>query len=344
MKITLRFFSFFRRLFVACASARFWVLLLLLLWLTACGNNSVAGQQPTSTHTLTHTVSRHSTTSVIVPPDRYRAVVSFNLAYGPLPGERLDLCTPAKAPGTHPGVILIHGGGWQSGDKVFFQTMCKKLAAQGFVAATINYRLAPRYTWPAQLVDVQLAVRWLRTHAEQAGLDSRRLCAWGQSAGGHLAVFLGTLATIHAGDEAHLLTDQSPSVSCVVDAFGPIDLTAPLGAAARPLLLHLFGGVTLQENRSLYHDASPIFAVSSHSAPTMIIQGTRDTLVLPGQSRELQAALQQNHVFVDYRSYDGSHSYSGLSLQQISALQYQEIAFLIAQEQPQPEPGRVLIS
>jgi dipeptidyl aminopeptidase/acylaminoacyl peptidase len=124
-------------------------------------------------------------------------------------------------------------------------------------------------------------------------------------------------------------------VSCVVDAFGPVDLTAPLGAAARPLLLRLFGGITLQESRSLYRDASPLFKVSPDSAPTMIIQGSRDTLVLPGQSRELQTALQQNHVFVTYCSYDGFHSYSGLSSKQVRAIQYQVIAFLIAQERPQ---------
>ncbi|HVU70125.1 MAG TPA: alpha/beta hydrolase [Ktedonobacteraceae bacterium] len=328
----LRFFAFPRRPSAVRDSACLWFFLLLLLSLAACGQNGTVGQGSLSPHAFARAVSRHSAISAPVPPDRYQSVVQFNLAYGPLPGERLDLCTPWHAPGVHPGVLLIHGGGWQSGDKSFFLAMCKKLATQGFVAATINYRLAPRFTWPAQLVDAQLAVRWLRAHAQQAGLDPRRLCAWGQSAGGHLAVFLGTLATIHPGDEAHLLADQSPAVSCVVDAFGPIDLTAPLGVTARPLVLHLFGGVTLRENRALYRDASPIFAVSSHSAPTLILQGTRDTLVLPGQSRELQAALQDHHVLVDYRSYNGSHSYAGLSPQRVSALQAQVIAFLIARE------------
>lgn len=101
---------------------------------------------------------------------------------------------------------------------------------------------------------------------------------------------------------------------------------------AGPLLLGLFGGATLQNNRPLYRDASPIFAVSSHSSPTMIIQGTRDTLILPGQSLELQHALQQNHVFVEYRSYDGAHSYLGITQQQVTDLQLQAVAFLIAQE------------
>ncbi|HXR64306.1 MAG TPA: alpha/beta hydrolase [Ktedonobacteraceae bacterium] len=328
--ILLRFLFPPMRLLVGTKNVRLLCSLLLLLFLVACSGNNLVKQGAIShpIHAIAHTISHTSATD----SDHYQPAIQSNTAYGPLPDERLDLCKPRNAPGTHPGVVLIHGGGWQSGDKSFFHTMCKNLAAQGFVAATINYRLAPRYTWPAQLVDAQLAVRWLRMHASQVGLDPRRLCAWGQSAGGHLAVFLGTLATIHPGDEANLLADQSPAVSCVVDAFGPVDLTAPLGVSARPLLLGLFGGVTLQNNRPLYRDASPIFDVSSHSSPTMIIQGTRDTLVLPGQSLELQHTLQQNHVFVEYRSYDGTHSYLGLSQQQVATIQSQAIAFLSAQE------------
>jgi acetyl esterase/lipase len=327
-----QFLSFPMRLRVVTNNIRLLFSFLFLFFLVACGSNSLAKQVPISTST--HTVPRTPVASSNVPPARYRPAIKANVAYGPLPAERLDLCLPRNAPGIHPGILLIHGGGWQSGDKSFFRDMCKSLAAQGFVAATINYRLAPRYTWPAQLVDAQLAVRWLRTHARQTGLDPSRLCAWGESAGAHLAVFLGVLATIHLGDEASLLANQSPAVSCVVDAFGPVDLTVPLGARASPLLLALFGGVTFQDNRLLYWDASPIFDVSPHSSPTMIIQGTQDTLIPPGQSLALQYTLQKRHVFVEYRSYDGAHSYIGLTQQQITAIQLQVIAFLIAQESP----------
>ncbi len=326
-----QFLSFPMRLQVVTNNIRLLFSFLFLFFLVACGSNSLAKQVPLSAST--HTAPGTPVASSNVPPARYRPEIQTNIGYGPLPAERLDLCVPKNAPGIHPGVLLIHGGGWKSGDKSFFRDMCKSLAAQGFVAATINYRLAPRYTWPAQLVDAQLAVRWLRAHALQKRLDPSRLCAWGESAGAHLAVFLGVLATIHLGDEASLLADQSPAVSCVVDAFGPVDLTVPL-VRARPLLLGLFGGVTFQDNRLLYWDASPIFDVSPYSSPTMIIQGTRDTLVPPDQSLELQYTLQKRHVFVEYRSYDGAHSYIGLTQQQKTDIQLQVFAFLIAQESP----------
>src|SRR5689334_18158846 len=86
---------------------------------------------------------------------------------------------------------------------------CALLASRGFVAATIEYRLAPRNHWPAQLVDAQLAVRYLRSQSGALGLDAGRLCAWGESAGGHLAAFLGVLAGVWPGDEAGLYDGAS---------------------------------------------------------------------------------------------------------------------------------------
>ena len=70
--------------------------------------------------------------------------------------------------GPFPAVVLIHGGGWRSGDKRDYADQCRELASRGFVAATINYRLSQVAVWPAQLVDAQLAVRWLRGSAPSA--------------------------------------------------------------------------------------------------------------------------------------------------------------------------------
>lgn len=268
------------------------------------------------------------------PTTQFQVTTQMNVSYGPLPDEVLDLCTPQNSTINHPGVLLLHGGGWMSGDKSSYDALCRLLAARGWVAATINYRLAPRYTWPDQLVDSQLAVRWLRAHAAQYGLDPPRLCSWGSSAGGHLAVFLGVLASLHPGDEAGLLTTQSPHVSCVVDEFGPVDLTVPLGPGAVPVLRDLFGGATQESNPAVYRDASPIFAVSSQSAPTLIIQGSQDQVVDPGQSQELFQALQRLRITVDYISYDGGHGFAGLSQHQQAALEQRAISFLVTEERP----------
>jgi acetyl esterase/lipase len=279
-----------------------------------------------------------SPTPPLLPPI-YRVAVHANINYNglDLQNENLDLCTPLGATGLRPGVILIHDIGAAIEDKSAYASLCSVLASQGFVAAAINFRMYPR-VWPAQLEDAQLAVRWLRAKAGQYNLDPSRLCAWGDSAGAYLSVFLGSLATNYPGDEANLLSNQSPQVSCVVDDFGFVDLTTlPNTAFWQSAFGFLFGqnasGQPLVTPSTL-HSASPIFSVNAQSAPTYILHGTLDTTVPLTQSQELQRALQQAQVPVSYHTYPGGHSFSELSPQQLNTIKRQIISYLMAQEHP----------
>lgn len=308
-------------------SALFLFNLVLLVSLAACGNLS----QPVSQSKIIP-----PSPGATFPPAHYQMSEHSNISYGPLKAEALDLCEPVNAPSPRPGVILIHGGGWTEANETnampSLQTACHNLATQGFIVANVNYRLAAvtangqvikQDMWPAQLVDVQLAVRWMRAHARQLGLDSTRICAQGYSAGAHLALFLGSLATDHAGDEAQLLSNQSPKVSCVVDFYGPIDLTKVSYADSYYALF----GINLY-NAAVLREASPIFAISSQSAPTLIIQGTKDSLVPPSQAMELEQTLQHNHIPVQYVSYNGGHAGKGAPQQQVISVLAEALAFL----------------
>jgi acetyl esterase/lipase len=259
----------------------------------------------------------------------------INVPYGPLSAERLDLCLPTEKAQQHPGVLLIHGGGWTQGSSQGLDAYCIFLAQHGFVVGNMNYRLAetgqPATQWPAQLIDAQLAVRWMRWQAASLNLDPQHLCAWGTSAGGQLAVFLAALKRIQPGAEAQLLSDQAPTVSCVIDAYGPVDLTQPLPGI--PSITTLFGGATLTSQPLLYRDASPIFALTSETAPILIVQGTQDTTVPPSQSQVLLRTLQRYKVPVQYISYKGGHSFHGLTYQQIMNLNLQILTYLIQKDE-----------
>ncbi len=268
-----------------------------------------------------------------IPPPKYAEQTRDNLAYGSFAAETLDLCTPIGATTPRPGVIFIHGGGWSTGDKLAYDSACATLAKYGFVAATINYRLAPANVWPAQIEDAQLAVRWLRAHAATYNLDPQRLCAWGDSAGAHLAVYLGVSDTIHPGDQQTLDANLSPHVTCVVDDYGPVNLTnihTPVADQALPLLF----GATYQQAPARYRDGSPLFLVSPQSAPMLIVQGAQDVTVPPAQSLALQAALQRNHVPVQYVSYNGGHGFSGLTQSQTNSILITIFKYLVAHEHP----------
>lgn len=306
--------------------------LALLCVLAACADAStpIDTARPANTK-----VPPSPTLSTVAPVGSYQVQTIPNIAYGPQPQETLDLCLPSGASGARPGVILIHGGGWVNGDKGDFAQQCNYLASLGFVAATVNYRLLPAHIWPAQLVDVQLAVRFLRQNAASYSLDSSRMCGWGSSSGSQLAVFLGVSAKIHAGDEAQLYANQPVTVSCVIDEFGPVNLvTYQETQAQRGLTQLLLGGATPQSNPAAYQDASPYFDVSPQSAPELIIQGTLDTTVPPDQSQALYTSLQQARVSAQYIPYIGDHSFSGLSAQELEQIRAEEASYLVNSEHP----------
>jgi acetyl esterase/lipase len=210
--------------------------------------------------------------------------------------------------------------------------LCMGLASQGFVVASINYRLAHADPWPAQIEDAQLAVRWLHAHKDDLHLDGRHLCSVGLSSGAYLAVFLGALTKTLPGDRATEMADQSSQTSCVADFYGPVDLATWYTSTpeSQPEIRDLLHQATPQSDPALYRTASPLYAITAASAPMVIVQGTNDTSVPEAQSRALEQALRQNQVAVQYVSYPGEHVFAGLASDQVRAILRQVVAFISA--------------
>ena len=222
----------------------------------------------------------------------------------------LDVYQPVGVEGKRAGILLVHGGGWFSGDKADkgYVEVCQYLATEGFAVFSVNYRLVPKARYPAQLDDVQRAVRWVRSHAEEYSVDVKRIGAVGDSAGGHLVSLLGTRDTRDNKDEA--LKAYSSKVQCVVDLFGPVDFLADnnskLPGIAESLVTNFFGqkrDVALD----LYKEGSPITYVNKESAHFLIMHGDKDPLVPLTQSREFKAALDKagNETNLIIMSNDG---------------------------------------
>ncbi len=228
--------------------------------------------------------------------------VRENLTYGPYERNELDLFLP-KDDGKklRPAVVVIHGGAWRSGDKGQLRMLAELFARRGYVAAAINYRLAPKYSYPAQLDDCQRAVRWLRKNAKEYRVDPKRFGAAGASAGGHLALLLGTRETRDDSDPE--LKGISSKVQCVLSIFGPTDFTDEryVQASKNPIAgraLIDFLGKPYDEAPNLWEEASPLHHVSPDDAPTFIIHGDRDPLVPLEQSERFAEALKKVKVEV----------------------------------------------
>lgn len=237
--------------------------------------------------------------------------VQENVVYGSVNGSELhlDVYQPAGPPSElQPAVVLIHGGSWTSLDKSTMRTMAQFLARSGFVAFSVDYRLfdGKQNRWPAQLDDVQRAVRWVRANAAKYGVNPNRIGAFGHSAGAQLAALLGMEDTRDNSDPA--LAKYSSRVQAVVDASGPTDFTRDRDSDGDAFLAH-FLGAEYTKNPEAWREASPVFHVAKGDAPFLIVHGTQDENVQISQAQELSDKLQAAGVPVSFVKVNDVHTF-----------------------------------
>jgi acetyl esterase/lipase len=227
--------------------------------------------------------------------DCYRSVVYATRGEDKL---RADVYVP-KGNKTYPGVLLVHGGGWIVGNKSRMNFLGEKLAERGYVAMSINYRLAPAFKFPAQIEDCRTAVAWLRAHAADYKLDPTRIAAFGYSAGGQLVALLGTSAS-HQKDgdpKGDPKKDADSRVQAVIAGGAPCDFRS---LPPDSLRLAYWLGNSRSEAEDLYRQASPTHYVSSDDPPVFFYHGGNDTLVPIRDPQAMQAALKKANVETDF--------------------------------------------
>jgi acetyl esterase/lipase len=230
------------------------------------------------------------------------------VSYGTVSGQELllDVYRPAARDATRPAVILIHGGFWSSGSRADMAEAARHLSEAGYVAFSIDHRLlndGGDNRWPAQLDDAQRAVRWVRAHAMEFGVDPERIASYGWSSGAHLAAMLGVRDTRDNSDPA--LAAYSSRVTCVVSLSGDMDLTWSQDADFIGFLAD-FLGASGEELPQARREASPVAWVDDESAPFLIVHGGFDDIVFPEQSRRMVTALYAAGVEFVYVAMPGT--------------------------------------
>jgi acetyl esterase/lipase len=198
----------------------------------------------------------------------------------------LDLYRPPAA-GTFPVLIQIYGGSWQTGSPSSQEWFSRYFAARGYLVAAIDYRHAPEWKWPEQIVDVRNALHWVSEESPKFGGDPSRIVLVGRSAGAQLAM--------------RLAYQEGPSsIRGVVNYYGPVDLAdgwrnppQPDPANVRGIVEGLIGG-TPDQKPEHYRHASPITYVSKAVAPTLSLYGSRDHIVEARYGRMLDTALKKS--------------------------------------------------
>jgi acetyl esterase/lipase len=227
-----------------------------------------------------------------------------DVTYSVLPGFRpliLDLYLP-QGDVPQPVIVFIHGGGWvggntrHSGALADFPRALAQLAAEGFVVASVEYRLADEAPFPAALQDVRAAVRFLKTNAAKYRIDAAKVAVWGGSAGGQLAA----LAAASCGDHS-LDPDPAPGGSeCVQGAviwYGVFDFAPVVERGRTGAPDNRFLGCSGDCDAAVRR-ASPMSYVTADDPPFLLIHGEGDRTVDVSQSRAMQSALEKAGVEV----------------------------------------------
>ncbi len=212
--------------------------------------------------------------------------------------HKLDILTRrGVVPEGAPVLVYIHGGAWVIGDKREQGIpMMHELVQRGWVCVSVNYRLSPRATWPAQIVDAKRAVAWVRQHIAEYGGDPGFVAVSGGSAGGHLSALLAL--TPGSPEWQPGFEDLDTSVDACVPFYGVYDLTGhpersgAHGRGTLDLLERMVMKATFADSPELFEQASPDHRVTDSAPPMLVFHGVNDTLVPLEVARHFVAELR----------------------------------------------------
>lgn len=230
-----------------------------------------------------------------------RVSIEKDIVYGHGGGRdlRCDVYTPPGGADRAPAVILVHGGAWRQGDRSQLQGYGILLGREGYVCIAPEYRLTPESPWPAQIHDVKAAIRWVRAHADQLGIDPERIAIEGNSAGAHLALLAAGTQDVAAFDGEGGNPGVPTHVAAVIGVYPPTLFSAgPRERGAVPLI-----ALTEEGDEEVARLAGPLSHVTPDFPPTMLIHGTADTTVPPLASVRMYEALVEAGVPVELHMY-----------------------------------------
>jgi acetyl esterase len=234
--------------------------------------------------------------SAVAPVAPFDVRVTHDIVYRTIDGEalRIDAYMPNARTNKRPAILFVHGGAWQGGDKTNFTDDATRLAALGYAAFSVNYRLAPAHPYPAAVDDVEAAVRWLRKpeQVKTYRLDPKRVGAVGASAGGHLVAMLATLGQGSRTTGAR--------IKAAVSWSGPMDfhLWTRASLAASGLddpIVNFLGCEPEDASCQNATEASPISHVDATDAPMLLVNSDAELIGLD-HATTMHAALQRAGV------------------------------------------------
>jgi len=232
------------------------------------------------------------------------------------PGKRdlkIDVFQPkAKESAGYPAVLIVHGGGWRSGNRAQHIPLAQHLAAAGFASFTVEYRLSTEALYPAAVHDVKAALRWIRANARKFNIDSSKIAILGFSAGGELAAFVGTTSGMPRFEGVDCNKGQSSDVQAIVDIDGTLSFVHPESGEGddrkSTSAASYWFGYSKAENPELWKDASPLTHAANNKAPVLFLNSSVDRM--HAGRDDFRKVLDEKGIYSEVFTFEGApHSF-----------------------------------
>lgn len=213
-----------------------------------------------------------------------------------------------KAKKTRPAVLIIHGGGWRTGNRTQHYALARRLADSGFVCFTVEYRLSTEALYPAAVHDLKAALRWMRTHAKHYAIDTNKIATLGFSAGGQLSALLGTTGDNprFEGNSGNL--GHSSKVNAIVDIDGILAFIHPESGegddSKRPSAGTYWFGYSKTDNPDIWREASALTYVSDKTPPILFINS--GVARMHAGREDFIQVLNQHGIYSEVHTFEGS--------------------------------------
>jgi pectinesterase len=237
-----------------------------------------------------------------------------NIAYCKPAGRSLMLdvfCASKRKKRNRTAIIIIHGGGWRSGDRSMFHPMAQRLASMGYTCFTPEYRLSTEALYPAAIHDLKSAIRWVRGHAAEYDIDSNRIVVAGHSAGAQLAAFMGATNNMSSFEGAGCNLQVSSNANAVIDIDGTLAFIHPEsgeGDDSKRISAgtHWFG-YSKTENPELWRQAAPLTHAGKHNPPTLFLNS--NVARMHAGRDDYIRILDQYKIYTEVKTFDAPHSF-----------------------------------
>ena len=203
-----------------------------------------------------------------------------------------------------PALIMVHGGGWSSGDKSMEIPLAQQIAARGYVTITVEYQLSPEALYPSAVHNIKAALRWIRAHAGEYDIQPDKIAISGSSAGGQLAALVGLTPNMEKFEGTQGYNNYPTNIQAILVIDGPVNFLAPLSLknprkdnSADVVWLNGF----FHEKPETWKEASPIF-YADEKAPPMLFINSGYPRFHAGQD-ELRGILNRHNIYNEVHSF-----------------------------------------